>query len=512
MRGPLAPTLVALVLVLAAPAAGAVIRGKPGGSLLLGTNKADRLAGGKGPDRIEAAFGGADRVDCGGGHDLVSADLGDRVAADCEIVSRRLSVDASTSPSGQHETAVEPDSFSFGSTVVATFQLGRIESGAAVNIGTAVSTDAGRTGRRALLPSLTGASTPAGPERAASDPTVAYDAVHGVWLVGTLALETGTLSHVLVSRSQDGEHWTAPVTVATGPQLDKDWFVCDNGATSPFRGRCYATYTDDQKSWTVVQYSNDGGVTWSQPVKAADFTVGTQPLVRPDGGLAIVSGDYNGEQGLTGSIVSLVSADGGSTFTRSIVSTLTAKGNDPLRAIALPSADIDPAGKMYAVWHDCRFHPGCSANDLVLSTSSDGMLWTRPVRIALATRGVPVQAFLPGIVADPNEQGHLGLLYGYWEPKTCPKACLLDIAFVTSADGGATWSAPQELSPRPMRTAWLARSEGGRMVGDYFSSSFASGRFVAVFTLAVPPLADGRFREAVFAASLAAYPHPGRRR
>lgn len=512
MRGPLVPLLATLALVLAATAAGGVIKAKPGGSLLLGTDKVDRLVGGKGPDQIEAAFGGIDSVDCGGSRDVVSADLADRVAANCETVARRLSVDSSADPRGQHETAVEPDSFSYGSTVVASFQLGRIESGAAVNIGTAVSTDAGRTWRRAVLPSLTVASTPAGPERAASDPTVAYDAVHGVWLVGTLDLETGTVSHVLVSRSPDGEHWAAPVTVATGPQLDKDWFACDNGATSPFRGRCYATYTDDQKSWTVVQSSDDGGVTWSAPVKAADFTVGTQPLIRPDGGLAIVSGDYNGEAGLTGSIVSLVSTDGGVTFTRSIVSNLTAKTNDPLRAIALPSADIDPAGKMYAVWHDCRFHAGCSANDLVLSTSNDGMLWTRPVKIALSTGGVPVQAFLPGIVADPNEQGHLGLVYGYWEPGTCPKACRVDIAFVTSADGGASWSASRELAPRPTATTWLARSEGGRMLGDYFSSSFAGGRFVPVFTLALPPLKDGRFREAVFATSLPAYPRPRRER
>lgn len=510
MRGLLLPSLAALLLVLAAPAAANTIRAKPGGSLLVGTTKPDRLVGGKGPDRIEAAFGGVDRVSCGGGVDVVSADLADRVASDCEIVSRRLSVDAATNPAAQHETAVEPDSFSWGSTVVAAYQLGRFESGGASNIGTAVSTDAGRTWQRAVLPALTAQSTPPGKERAASDPTVAYDAEHKVWLVGTLDLETGNVSHVFVSRSQDGQHWTGPVTVATGPQLDKDWIACDNGATSPFRGRCYATYTDDQKSWTVVQYSNDGGVTWSTPVKAGDFTVGTQPLIAPDGKLVVVSGDYNGEAGLTGSIVSLVSTDGGATFARSIVSNLTAKANGPLRAISLPSADVDPSGRMVAVWHDCRFRPGCSGNDLVLSTSSDGLLWTQPVKIPLAQGGVPVQAFLPGIVADPTEPGHLGLVYGFWAPASCAKACLLEIGFVSSADGGASWSAPQVLSPEPMPTTWLARSEGGRMVGDYFSTSYADGRFVPVFTLAVSPLA-GRFREAVFAASLPAYPRPPRR-
>ena len=41
------------------------------------------------------------------------------------------------------------------------------------------------------------------------------------------------------------------------------------------------------------------------------------------------------------------------------------------------------------------------------------------------------------------------------------------------------------------------------MVGDYFSVSFAGDRVVPVFALATSPL-TGRFREAIFAASLRA--------
>ena len=49
-------------------------------------------------------------------------------------------------------------------------------------------------------------------------------------------------------------HWSAPVDAADGPVLDKDWIACDNGATSPFRGRCYLEYTDDEKNITVSQF------------------------------------------------------------------------------------------------------------------------------------------------------------------------------------------------------------------------------------------------------------------
>ena len=121
-----------------------------------------------------------------------------------------------------------------------------------------------------------------------------------------------------------------------------------------------------------------------------------------------------------------------------------------------------------------------------------------------------MQAFLPGLFADPTEPSHLGLVYGHGAPGSCATACLLEVAFVSSSDGGRSWSVPQELSPEPMSSSWLARSQGGRMVGDYFSTSFADGRFVPVFTLAESPL-HGRFREAVFAASLPTVPTPSAR-
>ena len=51
----------------------------------------------------------------------------------------------------------------------------------------------------------------------------------------TLTLEQGG-TRVQVSRSNDGAHWSSPVTVAAGPALDKEWIACDDGATSSFRG------------------------------------------------------------------------------------------------------------------------------------------------------------------------------------------------------------------------------------------------------------------------------------
>ena len=68
------------------------------------------------------------------------------------------------------------------------FQVGRSRNGGATSIGFSTSRDGGRTWREGILPGLTVNTTPRGPVARASDPVVAYDAAHGVWLANTLAI------------------------------------------------------------------------------------------------------------------------------------------------------------------------------------------------------------------------------------------------------------------------------------------------------------------------------------
>ena len=105
-------------------------------------------------------------------------------------------------------------------------------------------------------------------------------------------------------------------------------------------------------------------------MRAGPFLVGTQPVIRPDGALVVLAGDYVGDAALTGAIVELRSTDGGATFARSTVSDLQSADNAPMRATSLPSVDVDAAGTIYAAWADCRFRVACAHNDIVLSTST----------------------------------------------------------------------------------------------------------------------------------------------
>ena len=212
-------------------------------------------------------------------------------------------------------------------------------------------------------------------------------------------------------------------------------------------------------------------MTWSAPVRAASILVGTQPVILPNGTLVVVAGDYADENALSGAIAALRSTDGGATFTRATIATFRAASNDAMRAASLPSVDVDSSGTIYAVWHDCRFRTGCEENDMVLSTSTDGITWTTPTRIPLAPVTSTLDAFIPGLAADPARPGHLGLVYAFFTPGSCARgACTLEIGFTSSPDGGKTWTAPQRLDAQPMQETWIARTErradGGRLLLD----------------------------------------------
>jgi hypothetical protein len=430
-------------------------------------------------DRLSTANGRTDRVVCGKGLDLVVADSFDRVARDCETVSLRLSVDTTTGPA-QHRTEVEPSAAAFGSTVVSTFQVGRFENGGAEAIGFAASRDAGRTWRSGLLPGLT---VGGGPWARVSDPVVAYDAAHGVWLGATLALAQAR-NAVVVNRSADAVSWSPPVTVADAPSplaYDKEWVACDNWPSSPYRGSCYLQWTDVINGGIASQVSRDGGLTWSAPVTATNTGFGAQPVVLPDGSLATVA-----LSDAQNAVLVARSTDGGASFSPLLqISELHFAQAHGLRAPPLPSVAVDGAGKIVAAWPDCRFRPQCTTDDIVVMTSTDGATWSAPARAATAESGT--SALVPGLGAGPADR--FALTY------YAAGAALTGVRTTESLDGGATWSAHRRLEAVPMHNSWLAQTEGGLFAGDYIATPFVAGHPVPVFSLAVASR-----RQSIFAA------------
>jgi BNR repeat-like domain len=430
-------------------------------------------------------------------------------AAAASATLLQLSSDPYTNTTSQHRTEVEPDTFSFGSTIVSAFQVGRFFSGGASNIGFATSTDGGRSWTAGFLPGTTPFSTPASTVWArTSDPSVAYDAKHGAWLISFLGLfpnGAGSTVDVLVSRSTDGGlSWSNPVPVNTdGHFNDKNWTVCDNTASSPFYGNCYTEY-DDNTLGDLIQMStsHDGGLTWGQGLPTANNAhgIGGQPLVQPSGRVIV---PINGFAGVNFLIVAFTSDDGGASWSKTNIVARVAfrrpAGN--LRAtIPLPSAETDAAGKVYVVWSDCHFEPTCPASDLVLSTSTDGKAWSKLTRIPLDPIGSGVDHFIPGLAVDPTTSGsraHLVVTFYYYPVSNCTTAtCQLNVGYATSRDGGATWTRNTQLAG-PMSLTWLANTSQGFMVGDYISTSFSGAPAYPAFALANPP-SGGLFDEATY--------------
>ncbi|MCP9485436.1 MAG: glycoside hydrolase [Gaiellaceae bacterium MAG52_C11] len=489
---------VALALVLAGSAGAATIQGTKRAERIAGTARvdlilarggADRVTAGAGDDRVAVQYDGArDTVACGAGRDIVNADLTDRTAADCEVVSRRLSRDIYSNADSRHETQVEPDSFTFGRTTVAVFQTGRRFEGAAANIAFATSTDDSATWRAGELPGITKLAPRAGTSDRASDPVVSYDAAHGVWLASSLAVSQPT--RLTINRSPDGLGWSDPIDAASatasgGIAYDKQWLACDNGTGSPFRGRCYLAYSDFVRGGLSVQTSSDGGLTWSQPVSMAPLSVvGAFPAIQPDGTLAIVyrTGARESEE-----LAAVRSRDGGATLEAPVrVSPIDAFAVSGLRLPVLPSVDVDRTGRIWVAWHDCRLRRACLGNDVVASTSTDGIAWTAPRRV---TNG-PTAA-IPAIAVDPLS-AKLAILYYAVRPTG------IDAELVESTNGGATWSKPRRLSAETMQRAWIPATTQGRMLADYISVSYGAGGPLAVWALASEP-AGGELRQAIFA-------------
>ncbi len=478
------------------------LRGLGGEDLLSAGPGRDQLSGGPGADRLVAQDRAPDSISCGPGRDIVTADRFDGVGAACEVVSRRLSRDTFVTEFAQHETQVEPSAAVSGSTVVAVYQVARFVDGGAAGIGYATSRDRGRTWRSGLLPRLSIFATPPGPARFVTDPAVAYDAARRTWLVASLGV-SDEADMLLISRSIDGLRWSAPVLAGRSPEggLDKEWITCDNWAGSRFRGSCYLSYLDLRSSQIATRVSRDGGRTWSQPATSPSsprFVNGAQPLVRPDGTLLVAYTDFAAYAGARSHRVEVLrSVDGGRTFDEPrVVSDLQGFEARGVRAPQFPSGGVDRRGRVYLTWYDCRFSDECSSSDIVLATSPNGISWSAPALVSTNADTGAADEFMPAIGVDLSQAGRVAVLYH--SLVDCLGSPCVDVALVTSTDGGRRWANPQRLNAESMPLLWIADSSLGRMLADYVAVPYVRGRPVPVFALAGEPSGE-RFNQSIFA-------------
>jgi hypothetical protein len=140
-----------------------------------------------------------------------------------------------------------------------------------------------------------------------------------------------------------------------------------------------------------------------------------------------------------------------------------------------------------------------------MSKSTSETTWGAVARIPIDATNSGRDHFIPGIGVDRTTSGgsaRIGLTYYFYPVAGCNSAnCQLDVGYVSSTNGGSTWSAPTMVTG-PMTLSWLANTSQGRMVGDYISTSVFptanGGRAYPVIAVANPP-SGTVFDEAMYA-------------
>jgi len=388
------------------------------------------------------------------------------------IVPHPISIDIYTDGGSghQHKTQVEPDSFAFGDTIVAVTQSGRwFGGGGSSNLMFSSSQDGGRTWTTGGLPGTT--VNEGGTWPRISDPSIAYDPQDDVWLALGLGIDAGGNGHILlVNRSTDGGvTWDDPVVAGEAPGTfwDKTWIGCDTWAQSPHYGNCYIEYDDNSAGNEIrMVTSTDGGLTWgAHESPNAPSGLGGQPVSLPNGTVVMLyTANYS-------AVYAVRSLDGGATWEdATFVASQSSTGDQGMRDPPMPTAEVDSSGRVYVAWSDCAFQSGCSVNNIVMTSSTDGVNWTALARIPTDPLNSGVDHFLPGLAVDPNTGGntaHLAVTYYYFPAGSSE----LNVGFSSSLDGGATWT-PGIRIAGPMEQQWVANTNQGYMVGDYISTSF----------------------------------------
>src|SRR3954468_1273203 len=420
----------------------------------------------------------------------------------------RIFSDPFTNSTSQHATTVEPDTFAAGGRFVMVTQSGRFFDGGASDIAFAASSG-GQNWSSGTLPGITTYLAPAGTFQRVSDPSIAFDARHNAWLVSSIPIRSDTsVPAVFVSRSSDGAStFGNPVTVATAPtghSFDKNWTACDNHPSSPFYGHCYTTFDDSSDGDRLkMSTSTNGGLAWSSPSNTGNSATGLggQPVVQPNGAVIIPAANAS-----ESAIISFRSLDGGASWrsTVRVTATLAHREAGSVRSGPLPSAEVDAAGRVYVVWQDCRFRTNCAGNDIGMSTTTDGLTWSAPVRLPIGTTTDGHDSFIPGIAVDDHTSGagaRLAVTFYSFDVSACGSACALKVRYIQSNNGGATWSATTTLAG-PISVSQIANTSQGRMVGDYISTSWVDTptgrRAFGAFAVGQAPTNGKAFDEATF--------------
>ena len=385
--------------------------------------------------------------------------------------------------------------------LVGAWQQDRWSNGGSHGVLLGSSSDGGHTWAIAQVPfsrCTGGNSVNGGDYTRASNPWVSFSpsgTAYALALVFTgNVFAAGSSSAMRVAQSADGGvTWSAPRTlIADGPQAfnDKGAITADP-TDAHFVYAVWDRLTSNIHAPTMFARSTDSGATWETARVIYDpgdgnQTIGNIIVVLPKGALVNVFTEIDDLDLVTqhSSLRAVQSSDHGVTWGApvQIAQLLSIGVRDPDTGAAvrdasiLPSVAVDAAGALYMVWQDARFSNG-ARDAVVFSRSTDGgASWSAPVQIS---KSATTQAFDP--VVHVRADGVIGVTYYDFRNNTSSAQTLLtDYWLVTSSDA-TNWTETHITGPFDLS---LAPQAPGFFLGDYQSLVSSGARFLPFFAKA----------------------------
>jgi hypothetical protein len=272
---------------------------------------------------------------------------------------------------------------------------------------------------------------------------------------------------------------------------DRESLAVDNTASSPFYGRMYITWNDFNIAGGALMVTHsDDGVTWSAPLQLSPgFIRDAQVLVTPNGSvlafaLAENNGGFNPRQNFV-----FRSTDGGGSFSSAIAmgATFAAPGD------ALTANPYFP--KINPIWRYTGYGDGAAAangvvvysytvhgagsdggDTYIVRSTDSGATWGPPLRVDGDSSGNA--EWMPSAAG-----GGTALLVAWYDRRHTTNGTNYERWGVLSNDGGLTWSQPQRISdvliPQPEQPDPAIVAE---YAGDYMRDYFDGTTFYDAWT------------------------------
>ncbi len=382
-----------------------------------------------------------------------------------------------TSPTGASESAIKFHPTDPSKVIAGT-------NGPGSGQGMWWSTDGGSSWTRVFLPL----------GNTAGDPSVDWSANGAFAYTTTLASCFSIGCQVYFYRSADGgKTWNSLETATPGDprrefgnNVDKEYLHVDKAAASPFRGRIYVAWHENNvQKWARSADQGNTFTTGTFPGASEELGIGSDITSGPNGHAYYIWPGVNSR-----TIRMRKSTDGGVTWSAAstVVSPTQGSYDFPLpsmesrRTFIYVSADADTgsgpfAGSIYAAWTDNvnADSPTPSQNHgrIQVARSRDGGATWQVTTPHETADQLTVDRYHPWLAVGQNGTVHVI----FYDTRRDPTRNSVDIFYASSSDGAATWSAPQRLTS----VASVNIGDGFEW-GDYNGLDVIGNNLIAIFT------------------------------